>query len=417
MKTPSTERIHIAILGARNSGKSSLINSITGQSVSLVSDIPGTTTDPVSKIMEIPELGPCVLIDTAGFDDEGPLGEMRVARTSEILDRTDFVILLFRADGRPDAGTCLDSGQEIAPICKEWYKKLTDRGIPIIPVLNTEGTPGSDDSHERFQILNEYRKRIKTLTGQNPISVNAVTGEGTGEIFKAVLKLPDRSNGPSITGNLVKSGDLVLLVMPQDSEAPKGRLILPQVQTIRELLDKGCSAVCCTPEKMEAVLGRLSGPPDLIITDSQAFEKVWKTRPEGCRVTSFSILFAACKGDIHVFLHGVRALEGLPGNPHILIAEACSHAPASEDIGREKIPAMLKRHFGEGLHIDIVSGNDFPDDLSDYDLVIHCGACMFNRQHVMNRIRNANCQSVPITNYGMVMAWAAGILDKVTLPL
>ncbi len=417
MKTPSTERIHIAILGARNSGKSSLINSITGQSVSLVSDIPGTTTDPVSKTMEIPGLGPCVFMDTAGFDDEGPLGEMRVARTSEILARTDFAILLFRADGRPDAGTCPDPGAEIAPISQEWYKILTDRGIPVIPVLNTEGTPGSHDSQEHSPILNEYRKRIKTLTGQNPITVNAVTGEGTGEIFRAVLKLPDRSSGPSITGNLVKQDDLVLLVMPQDSEAPKGRLILPQVQTIRELLDKGCSAVCCTPEKMEAVLGRLSGPPDLIITDSQAFEKVWKARPEGCRVTSFSILFAAYKGDINAFLHGVRVLDRLPENPHILIAEGCTHASSIEDIGRVKIPAMLKRRFGDNLRIDTVSGNDFPDDLSGYDLVIHCGACMIKSRQVLDRIRKASEQSVPITNYGLVMAWAAGILDKVTLPL
>ena len=421
METPAAERLHIAILGARNSGKSSLVNAMAGQTVSLVSGIPGTTTDPVSKAMEIPGAGATVLIDTAGFDDEGELGALRVNRTGNSLDKADIAILLFR-DGSTGFGPDKISGRRlkktgIDDTYREWYRILSDKGIRVIPVLNTcaedELSPDTEDAGQRTVLKMEIEK----LTGLEPVTVNAATGEGIQAVYDAIAAMTDDTQrARTITGDLVNPGDTVLLVMPQDSEAPKGRLILPQVQTIRELLDKGCSAVCCTPETMSATLGKLAGSPNLIITDSQVFREVWQARPEGCRVTSFSILFAAYKGDLDAFIRGAEALDRLAPDSHILITEACTHIPASEDIGRVKIPGMLKHHFGDSLNIDIVSGSDFPDDLSGYDLVIHCGACMFNRKYVLNRIRDAAGQNVPITNYGIAIAWAAGILDKVSLP-
>lgn len=248
--------------------------------------------------------------------------------------------------------------------------------------------------------------------------INAATGEGKEALIEAIRRMiPEGYGERTITGDLAKAGDCVMLVMPQDIEAPKGRLILPQVQTLRELLDKGCSVVCCTADGMEAALGRLSAPPQLIITDSQAFATAWRLKPAGSLLTSFSILFAAYKGDISSFMEGVRTLDGLSPAARVLIAEACTHVPAGEDIGRVKIPAMLRKRFGDGIRIDVVSGNDFPADLSGYDLVIHCGACMFTRQHVLLRIAQAQKQRIPVTNYGLVMAWAKGILDKVTIPL
>ena len=407
MKTPVSERLHIAILGARNSGKSSLVNAIAGHTVSLVSDIPGTTTDPVSKTMEIPGAGAAVFIDTAGFDDEGELGGLRVERTWESLDRTDIAILVFMTAGR-----CSGTGADFH--CTALEKKcldiLKEKDIPVIPVINTAGGEKTEGAS----------REIERLAGKRPVTVNAATGEGINAVYAAIAAIAaiadERRSALTITGDLVRPGDTVLLVMPQDSEAPEGRLILPQVQTIRDLLDKGCTAVCCTPDTMDTALGKLSGPPDLIITDSQAFGKVWESRPEGCRVTSFSILLAAYKGDIQAFITGAEALDRLAPDSHILIAEACTHVPASEDIGRVKIPEMLKRHFGNGLKIDTVSGNDFHNDLSGYDLVIHCGACMFNRKYVLDRVRKAERQGVPITNYGMAIAWAECILDKVTIP-
>ena len=411
METPVAERLHIAILGTRNSGKSSLVNALTGQKVSLVSDMPGTTTDPVSKAMEIPGAGPCVLVDTAGFDDDGQIGDLRVARTGMALDRTDMAILVFRQDNQEP--------EKYSDIYSKWCKILSDRNIPTIPVLNISSHAQTAAPSSEIQTdIRAMANIVTRLTGKEPLTVNAATGEGMEAIFDAIRNIAEKNSADNLTltGNLAKSGDTVLLVMPQDSEAPKGRLILPQVQTIRELMDKGCTAICCTPETMGTALASLSCPPDLIITDSQAFAKVWAARPEGCRVTSFSILFAAYKGDLKVFLEGAKALDRLTEGSRILIAEACTHAPATEDIGRVKIPAMLKKRLGNGIGIDIVAGNNFPEDLSGYDQIIHCGACMFNRKYVMHRICSAAKQNIPITNYGMTIAWATGILDKISLP-
>lgn len=382
------------------------MNAITGQTASLVSDVPGTTADPVRKAMEIPTIGPCLFIDTAGFDDDAErLGEMRVGRTMKALEDTDIAILMFR--------DCDDTE-------KEWFKILKDRKIPVVPVLNIfhEREKSLSDNNGSHKESSQAKSRdIHELTGEKPVEVNAETGENIQAIFNSILrKLPENYGTHTITGNLVKEGDTVMLVMPQDSQAPKGRLILPQVQTIRELLDRRCTVVGCTPDRIRVTLQALSSPPQLIITDSQAFSEAWSAKPEESRLTSFSILFAGYKGDIYTFMDGTKALDMLTEESRVLIAEACTHAPATEDIGRVKIPRMLRQRIGQGLRIDIVSGTDFPEDLSGYDLIIHCGACMFNRRYVLNRITSARSRHIPITNYGLTIAWAKGILGKVALP-
>ncbi len=386
--TPSANRLHIALFGRRNSGKSSLINALTGQDTALVSDIPGTTTDPVSKAMELHGIGPCVLIDTPGFDDEGTLGEMRIERTLKAIERTDIALLL-----------CEEENLEVE---KAWMQQLKAKNIPVILILN------------KADIRKDVSSLIEAELGEKPLSVSAKEKQGMEEIRIAILeKLPQDFEQPSITGNLVGENDLVLLVMPQDIQAPKGRLILPQVQTMRELLDKKCLIMSCTTDKLAQTLQALAYPPKLIITDSQVFKTVYEQKPEESLLTSFSVLMAGYKGDIRQFVEGASAIDSLTENSRVLIAEACAHAPMTEDIGRVKIPRLLRKKIGEGLQIDMVSGSDFPKDLSKYDLIIHCGACMFNRKHVMNRLESASTQRVPMTNYGITLAHLMGILDKI----
>ena len=389
--TPSANRLHIALFGRRNSGKSSLINALTGQDTALVSDIPGTTTDPVSKAMELHGIGPCVIIDTPGFDDEGTLGEMRIERTLKAIERTDIALLF-----------CEENDLRIET---EWKKQLEAKNIPVILILNKadirKDTPSISDN-------------IGKALGQKPLIVSAKEKQGIEEIRLAILeKLPQDFEQPSITGDLVDENDLVLLVMPQDIQAPKGRLILPQVQTMRELLDKKCLVMSCTTDKLPQTLQALAYPPKLIITDSQVFKTVYEQKPVESLLTSFSVLMAGYKGDIRQFIEGASAIDSLTENSHVLIAEACAHAPMTEDIGRVKIPRLLRKKIGEGLQIDMVSGSDFPKDLSKYDLIIHCGACMFNRKHVMNRLDSASHQQVPMTNYGITLAHLMGILNKI----
>ena len=389
--TPSANRLHIALFGRRNSGKSSLINALTGQDIALVSNIPGTTTDPVSKAMELHGIGPCVIIDTPGFDDEGILGEMRIERTLKAIERTDIALLF-----------CEDNDLRIET---EWKKQLEAKNIPVILILNK-----ADIRKDNSSISDNIAKSL----GQKPLIVSAKEKQGIEDIRIAILeKLPQDFEQPSITGDLVGENDLVLLVMPQDIQAPKGRLILPQVQTMRELLDKKCLIMSCTTDKLPQTLQALAYPPKLIITDSQVFKTVYEQKPAESMLTSFSVLMAGYKGDIRQFIEGASAIDSLTENSHVLIAEACAHAPMTEDIGRVKIPRLLKNKIGEGLHIDMVSGSDFPKDLSCYDLIIHCGACMFNRKHVMNRLDSASHQQVPMTNYGITLAHLMGILNKI----
>ena len=389
--TPTANRLHIALFGKRNSGKSSLINALTGQDTALVSDIPGTTTDPVGKAMEMQGIGPCLFIDTPGFDDEGVLGEMRIARTLKAIERTDIALLLC------EDGDCEDE--------KQWIKQLNERNIPVILILNKADLRKDTASAEN---------RIKKECGQKPLIISAKEQTGIEKIRQAILeKLPADFGQQTITGDWVKEGDLVLLVMPQDIQAPKGRLILPQVQTLRELLDKKCLVMSCTTDQMTATLQALSYPPKLIITDSQVFHTVYEQKPAESLLTSFSVLMAGYKGDIHYYIEGASAIDRLTPQSRVLIAEACTHAPLSEDIGRVKLPHMLRKKAGEALQIDIVAGTDFPEDLTAYDLIIHCGACMFNRKYVVSRIDNARSQQVPMTNYGVAIAHLSGILDKI----
>ena len=389
--TPSANRLHIALFGRRNSGKSSLINALTGQNTALVSDIPGTTTDPVSKAMELHGIGPCVIIDTPGFDDEGTLGEMRIERTLKAIERTDIALLLCEENDWIEESS--------------WLEQLKAKNIPVILILNK-----ADIRRDVSNIATHIEQALR----QKPIIVSAKEKQGMEEIRLAILeKLPQDFEQPSITGDLVSENDLVLLVMPQDIQAPKGRLILPQVQTMRELLDKKCIIMSCTTDKLSHTLKALAYPPKLIITDSQVFKTVYEQKPLESQLTSFSVLMAGYKGDIRQFIEGASAIDRLTENSHVLIAEACAHAPQTEDIGRVKIPRLLRKKIGEGLQIDMVSGSDFPKDLSKYDLIIHCGACMFNRKHVMNRLENASNQKVPMTNYGITLAHLMGILDKI----
>ena len=389
--TPTANRLHIALFGRRNSGKSSLINALTGQDTALVSDIPGTTTDPVSKAMELHGIGPCVIIDTPGFDDEGTLGEMRIERTLRAIERTDIALLF-----------CEESDLLAE---KEWMQQLKSKNIPVILILNKA------DIREN---VSSIVAKIESELQQKPMVVSAKEQKGLEDIRLAILeKLPQDFEQPSITGDLVGENDLVLLVMPQDIQAPKGRLILPQVQTMRELLDKKCLIMSCTTDKLSQTLKALAYPPKLIITDSQVFKTVYEQKPIESLLTSFSVLMAGYKGDIRQFIKGASAIDSLTESSRVLIAEACAHAPMTEDIGRVKIPRLLRKKVGEGLHIDMVSGSDFPKDLSEYDLIIHCGACMFNRKHVMNRLEQASMQQVPMTNYGITLAHLMGILDKI----
>ena len=389
-----SNRYHIGIFGRRNVGKSTLLNALSGQDVAIVSDIAGTTTDTVWKNIELPGIGAAVIGDTAGFDDSGELGLMRNERTKRASQQVDMAIIL--VTGTPD-----DASYEM-----EWRDFFRNADIPVVFVM-TKCDSGTQD-----ECLSLWKKVLQ----EDVCAVSAKENIGIDILLDKMASLYKKDdNLDDITYSLVKEGDVVLLVMPQDASAPKGRLIQPQVVTLRNLLDKQAIALCCTPEKMPQTLASLNNPPSLIITDSQVFAQVQALTPKESKLTSFSVLMARHKGDIDTFREAADVLMSLPKNAKILIAEACSHIPQNEDIGRVKLPRMLRNKFGEELQIDIVSGNDFPEDLTSYDLIIHCGACMFTRRHVLSRVRRAKAQNVPITNYGIAIAALTGILNKVTI--
>lgn len=392
--TPQSERLHIALFGRRNAGKSSLINALTGQQIALVSDVPGTTTDPVIKSMEILPLGPCVLIDTAGFDDSGKVGNLRSERTRAVIKQTDIGILV-------TDGTSLDD--EAA-----WAGLLKQANVPFVAVLNKVDLMDVVP----VTLLANIAKRL----GCDVVPVSAMKGTGLDLLKRTLAGLMPENGKQSLTGQLAQAGDTVLLVMPQDPQAPKGRLILPQVQTLRDLMDKRCVAICCTTDDIDRTLAAMKHPPRLIITDSQVFDIVEQKKPVDSLLTSFSVLMAAHKGDIDFFIESAAAIDQLTEQSRVLIAEACTHAPLAEDIGREKIPRLLQGRVGKGLKIDIVAGKDFPEDLTGYDLVIHCGGCMFNRKFMLQRVLQCRAQGVPMTNYGITIAHIKGIINKVSLP-
>ena len=391
---PQSLRRHIAIFGRRNVGKSSLLNAITGQQVAIVSPEAGTTTDPVNRAMEILPLGPCLLIDTAGFDDVGSVGELRNERTHKVLDQADIALLV------------MDQASDLS-FEKQWLDELQRLEIPTVAVLNK--VDDVDNTEESVA-------QIKSTLGITPVAVSAKTHEGIDTLRETLAHAVGDDDLESLTAQLAKHGDHVLLVMPQDPQAPKGRLILPQVQTIRDLLDKSCIVTCCGVDTLEQSLDAMQKPPALIITDSQVFEQVYALKPQGSLLTSFSVLMAGQKGNIAMLIEGAKAIDRLTPHSHILIAEACSHAPMSEDIGREKIPSMIRKRFGNTITFDIHAGKDYPTDLKKYDLIVHCGACMFNRRLMLSRIMRAQEQGVPITNYGIAIAHMQGIIHKVSLP-
>jgi [FeFe] hydrogenase H-cluster maturation GTPase HydF len=388
--TPKANRLHIAIFGRRNAGKSSLINAITGQKAALVSDIAGTTTDPVYKTMELLPIGPVVFIDTAGLDDFGEIGALRIEKTKEVMDKTDLALLVFTSDND-------DLLLEL-----EWYKELRTRNIPTIGVINKidENDVGIDEFKQKFEMPF--------------VKVSATENRNLDELKEVIqINAPEDFERGTIVSDLVKEKGLVILVAPQDIQAPKGRLILPQVQTIRDLLDHDCMVLTVKDTELVDILSALNRKPDLVITDSQVFKKVNEILDRDIPLTSFSILMARYKGDLKTFVHGARAIDDLKPGDRILIAEACTHHALKGDIGREKLPDWLEAKVGGKLDISLKAGNDFPEDLSPYKLIVHCGSCMLNRKQLLSRVRNSNKQSIPITNYGTAIAHINGILDRV----
>lgn len=416
-QTPNSLRIQIGIFGRTNSGKSSLLNALTNQDFSIVSPEAGTTADPVKKAMEIAGLGPVLFVDTAGFCDQTSLGEKRLEKTRDALARVDLILAVFGADEfqeKSDFENCEknlleENSEEIF-----FAKQILESEKKIIPVLT------KIDLASKSQI--EFAaKKIESLTKKIPVQVSSVSREGIENLFQRIRDEVKTDDEKSLTGNLCAAGDLVLLVMPQDIQAPKGRLILPQVQVLRDLLDKKCIVASCTADMFEQTLRTLASPPKLIVIDSQVFPLINSLRPKNCALTSFSVLMAASKGKINLFKEGAAAIKNLNQNSRVLIAEACAHVPQDEDIGRIKIPRMLKKIAGD-IKIDFVRGTGFPDSLTDengaprYDLIIHCGACMFNRAYVLHRQSLAEAAGIPMTNYGIAIAQISGILDEVVLP-
>ena len=398
-EVPNANRLHIGIFGKTNSGKSSLLNIITGQSTSIVSDVAGTTTDVVYKAMEINPLGPCVLMDTAGLEDNTALGAQRLEKTQLAMDKADMAIIVFPADGRQDFASEL-----------QLLARFRQKNIPVLCLIN--------DFSDNKEVVADLQTRLAERLKDSKIKAVVADCSHAGNIDELRMALaslmPEDFDTEYITGRLVSEDDVVLLVMPQDIQAPKRRLILPQVQTIRELLDRKCLVISVTADKYQQALSQLKTAPKLIITDSQVFKYVYEHKPAESCLTSFSVLFAAYKGDLAYYIKGAKHIDSLTENSKVLIAECCTHAPLQEDIGRVKIPALLRKRFGAKLQVDVVSGTDFPENLSAYDLVIQCGGCMFNRQFIMTRIEKARAEAVPMTNYGITIAYLTGILDKIS---
>lgn len=391
--TPRGNRLHIALFGRRNAGKSSLINALTNQELAVVSSIPGTTTDPVFKSMEILPLGPVVLIDTAGIDDVGELGELRIKKTLEVLRKTDLAILV------------LDPQTGIGPYELELKRRLSERGLPMVAALNKIDLGGIEQLPDMERTL-----------GQKILPVSAKTRQGIEELKSELIKAaPTDFEAPYLVGDLVGPGELAVLVVPIDLAAPKGRLILPQVQVLRDLLDNDAMGLVVKERELKAALAQIPRPK-IVITDSQAFLKVAADTPPEVWMTSFSILMARYKGDLIELVRGAKAVKNLRPGDRVLIAEACTHHRQPDDIGKVQIPRWLRQYVGGELDFNWVSGGSFPEDLATYKLVIHCGGCMINRREMLYRIQVAKAAGVPIVNYGVFLAFVHGILDRALEP-
>jgi len=393
--TPSSERVHISIFGRRNAGKSSLINALTNQSLAIVSEVPGTTTDPVSKSMEILPLGPVIVTDTAGIDDTGELGRMRVEKTLRVLEKTDIAILI------------VESGTEPGEFEQDLVNKIKDRGIPLLICAT------------KIDLAPDFEPTRKWATEHSSvfIPVSSSTREGIERLKEALGELsPMGLSEPQIIGDLITGGDIVVLVVPIDKAAPKGRLILPQVMTIRDALDHDAIAITVKERELRACLESLGRKPRLVITDSQAFLKVDADTPRDIQMTSFSILMARYRGDLAAFVAGAAAVDRLKIGDRVLISEGCTHHQQADDIGRVQIPRWLRQLVGGELEFGFSSGRDFPPDFDKYDLIVHCGGCMINSREVRYRQRVASEAGVPMTNYGVLLAKVHGILDRALEP-
>lgn len=383
----SAERIHIGFFGLRNAGKSSLVNAVTGQSLSVISDVAGTTTDPVRKAMEILPIGPVVIIDTPGFDDEGSLGELRVEKTKEVLRRTDIAVLV------------TDVTKEMSDAEEELISIFEERKLPYIIAYNK-----ADIAEEEPELK------------ENEIAVSALEGKGIYELKEMLSKFGKKESEKRIIADILNPGDNVILVIPIDESAPKGRLILPQQQTLRDILDAGCTASVCQPEELAGVLNNLKTPPAIVVTDSQAFGKVNKIVPEDILLTSFSILFARYKGELDSLIAGAKALESLEDGDKVLISEGCTHHRQCNDIGSVKIPKWIKGFTDKDIEIELSSGMEFPDDMSKFKAAVHCGGCMLNEKEMKYRIKHCQDAGVPVVNYGIAIAKMHGILDRSIKP-
>jgi [FeFe] hydrogenase H-cluster maturation GTPase HydF len=392
--TPKGLRLHIGLFGRRNVGKSSLLNAITRQHVSIVSDIAGTTTDPVEKPMELLPLGPVLFIDTAGIDDTGALGELRTHRTRQVFDRTDLGVII--------------SDDSWGDFEEKLLVEFRARNVPVVAVFNKSDL--NESNPETIDRLAE--QKIPT------VKTSAISGKGILDLRQALLDTAPSEfvNNPTILGDLVGAGEMAVLVVPIDKEAPKGRLILPQVQAIRDLLDRDAYCMVVKERELHHALDRLRKPPRLVVTDSQVFLEVAADTPREVPLTSFSILFARFKGDLAELVRGTLAIDRLKPGDRILIAEACSHHPIAEDIGRIKIPRWLTEYVGGKLHFDTIQGHDFPEDLSTYQLVVHCGACMMNRREMLTRLLRCRQAGVPVTNYGLTISYSLGIFERALQP-
>ncbi len=382
--TQSGERVHIAFFGKRNAGKSSVVNAITGQNMSVVSDIKGTTTDPVKKAMELLHLGPVVIIDTPGFDDEGELGLLRVEKTQQILAKTDIAVLV------SDAQNGLDNLEA------DFVNELKNKNIPFIIVHNKSDLISVAPTADEHNIW---------VSAKSNYNINALK-----QMLADIAKT--RDNNKKLISDLLQKQDIVVLVTPIDESAPKGRIILPQQQTIRDILDAGCTAVVCQPEQLDGTLKALAKTTKMVVTDSQVFGEVAKIVPKDITLTSFSILFARYKGELEVLVQGAAMLNKLCDGDKILISEGCTHHRQCGDIGTVKLPKWIKDFSGNDLQFDFTSGGEFPDDLSDYSLIVHCGGCMLNQAEMQHRILKAKDANIPIVNYGVAIAHIKGILDR-----